>query len=225
MADAKVVIGVDESGRGSLAGPLVVCAVAFLRDDPPPTVTYRALNGDKVLVTKDSKLIKKAEHREMLDQAIRGTAHALSIIERTNTEIDAVLMYHCHAAALKQAISRCIEAVVIRGVYTDPKDFVVLLDGDTPIPPGLPCVVRAIPNGDRDIWQIGAASIVAKVACDKRMLELHDKYPDYNFAQHKGYGTKLHKDLLAKLGPSPAHRMTFMPVQKAKGVTPGFEEY
>lgn len=226
LPDAKVVVGVDESGRGSLAGPLVLCATAFLREDSPPTAVYRtASSSDKVLVVKDSKLIKNPLHREMLDTVIRSTAHAYAVIERSNKEIDARLMYHVYPEALKLVIARCIEKVVERGQYTDPRDFLVLIDGEVEVPKGLPCQVLPIPDGDKLMWQIGAASIIAKVACDARMIELDKQFPKYNFAKHKGYGVPEHKQLLTKHGPCSAHRHTFAPVQKAKGLTPGFEEF
>jgi ribonuclease HII len=221
--DAKVIIGVDDSGTGALAGPLMMCAVAFLRDDSPVTVTYKGARKDKVLVAGDSKGFSNPQHRVMLDQVIRVCAHSLALIERTNQEIDAQLMSRVFPQAVAQAIARCIESVVARGQYTDPKEFLVIIDGEMPIPPGLPCQVKAIPEADKTVWQVGAASIVAKVACDARMMEFDAKYPEWDFRSHKGYGVKLHKELLKKYGPCPVHRRTFRPVYQALGEMEGFE--
>lgn len=224
-SEAKIIIGVDEAGRGALAGPLVVCAVAFRREDSPPTASYVQLNkAEKLLVTGDSKGIKEG-HREVLDPVIRETAHAYALIERSNKEIDARLLYHVFPEALQLAIARCIESVVARGEFTNPRDFVVLVDGETPLPPNLPCPAHAIPDGDKLMWQIGAASILAKVACDAKMMALDKLHPEYRFAKNKGYPTKDHRALLKEHGPSPVHRLTFRPVAEAKGHVPGFEEF
>lgn len=223
MSDAQIVIGVDEAGRGALAGPLVVVATAFLREEPCVTATYRSVRGDVVVTAGDSKSFKSDTQREVLDQAIRQIAMSIAIVEKTSAEIDARLLYTVFPEALMGAVARCIEQLVAKGVYTDPRQFLVMIDGETPIPPGIPCPTRAIVDGDKRVWQIGAASIVAKVARDARMLELHEKYPEYGFDQHKGYPVPNHKKLLKKLGPCPIHRGTFRPVAESRGPIPGFE--
>lgn len=223
MSNAAIIIGVDEAGRGALAGPLVVSATAFLREEERVTVTYKGLRGDVVVSAGDSKSYKNDTQREMLDQAIRQIAVMFTVIEKTSKEIDARLMGSVFPEAIKGAIARCIEQIVAKGVYTNPADFLVMIDGDIPTPRGIPCEVRSIVDGDKRVWQIGAASIVAKVTRDARMIELHEKYPDYDFAQNKGYPVPTHKRLLKKHGPCPVHRGTFKPVAEARGPIPGFE--
>jgi ribonuclease HII len=223
MSEAAIIIGVDEAGRGALAGPLVVSAAAFLREEEQVTATYRGVRGDVVISAGDSKSYKNDTQREVLDQVIRQIAVTYTVIEKTSKEIDARLMGSVFPEAIKGAIARCIEQIVAKGVYTDPRNFLVMIDGDMVIPKGIPCPVRAVVDGDKRVWQIGAASIIAKVARDARMLELHEKYPDYDFAQNKGYPVPTHKKLLKKHGPCEVHRGTFKPVAEARGPIPGFE--
>ncbi len=222
MSEPKVIVGVDEVGRGALAGPLIVAAVAFRREESPVSATYRGVRGDKLVHVGDSKSFSNETHRVVLDQAIRGVALSVAVVERTSAEIDARLMFTVLPETVGLAISRCIEQLVHRGDVGTPGDFLVLVDGEIPLPP-LPCPSRSIIDGDKRSWQIGAASIVAKVARDARMEELHAKFPDWEFDKHKGYPTKQHKALLKKLDITPVHRRTYRPVAEAKGLPPGFE--
>lgn len=221
--ETKIVIGVDESGVGSLAGSLIVCAAAFLKDDPPVAVTYKMKRGTKVSVARDSKTVAKPEEREALDQVIRRCAHAVAVIEFSSAEIDQELISRLLPKAIKLAIARCIEQIVVRGQYTRPEEFLAFIDGETEIPQGLPCQIEAIPDGDKLIWQIGAASIVAKVACDAAIMLVHAQHPQYNFAQNKGYATLEHRTLLKKYGLCSAHRKTFRPVYQTMGLVEGME--
>ncbi len=223
MIEPQVIIGVDESGRGALAGPLVVVAAAFRRGASPVTAEYRGLRGDKRLTAGDSKSFSNPIHREVLDQAIRASALALAVVERSAQEIDERLMSAVHPEATRLAIARVLEQLTTKGNGTSPADFLVMLDGEGQIPEGIPCPVRTVVDGDKHVWQIGAASIVAKVHCDARMLALHTRHPDWGFDQHKGYPTAAHRRLLAEHGPSPVHRITFRPVAEARGLPPGFE--
>ena len=93
----------------------------------------------------------------------------------------------------------------------DPKPEEVLVDGNRC--PVLPCPVRAVVKGDSSVAAISAASILAKVARDREMIEMDRRYPEYGFARHKGYGTRAHRDALARFGPSPIHRLSFAPVR------------
>ena len=223
MTTPSIIIGVDESGRGSLAGPLVVCAVAFLREEQPVTAAYHSLRGDKVVTAGDSKSFSNPVHREVLDQAIRSVALGYTVIERSASEIDARLMFHVFPESLHLAISRLLEQLLAKGFSKNPQDYLVMVDGDVPLPQGLGCPMRAVIDGDKLVWQIGAASIVAKVACDAKMVALHEQYPKYDFAKNKGYPVHAHKKVLKALGPSPVHRKTFRPVAEALGLPPGFE--
>jgi ribonuclease HII len=223
--DAKVIIGVDEVGRGAIAGPLVVVAVAFLRDDPPPTASYRTTAYEKLVIVGDSKSFRHPIQRQALDVAVRGTAQAVILIERSPSEIDAKLISVVHQEAITLAIARCVETVTMAGVYTRPSDFFIVVDGETPISPEVPCPAIAIPGADASVWQVGAASVVAKVARDSKMIALQDTYPEYDFAQHKGYPVPAHKKALKKHGPCAEHRKTCLPVILAGGSAPGFEEF
>ena len=95
----------------------------------------------------------------------------------------------------------------------DPAPDLVLVDGNRC--PDVPCPVRAVVGGDATVAAIGAASILAKVARDREMIEMDRRYPEYGFARHKGYGTRVHRDALLRLGPSPIHRLSFAPVKSA----------
>jgi ribonuclease HII len=219
----RIIIGVDEAGRGALAGPLVVCAAAFQVDTPVVTAMYKSLRGEKVVVAGDSKSFSNPLHREVLDPVIRESAMAVAVIERSAKEIDERLMYVVFPEALRLAIARVIERLVQLGHGDVANDYVVKIDGEIPRPEGIPCVVHSIPDGDKKIWQIGAASIVAKVHRDHRMDELHAAYPEWGFDTHRGYPTPAHKKLIKTLELTPIHRRTFRPVAEAKGLPPGFE--
>jgi ribonuclease HII len=223
MSEPNIIIGIDEAGMGALAGPLVVCAAAFERDASPVTATFRGLRGDVVVTAGDSKSFRNPTHREVLATAIRGSAHALTLIERSNKEIDARLISAIFPEALRLAAARCIEQIVLRGKFTDPRHFLIVIDGDVTVPDGLPCPIRAIPDGDKKIWQIGAASIVAKTVRDSHMTALASRHPEYDFERNKGYPTPDHKRRIKAHGPSSVHRKTFRPVAEADGPKPGFE--
>lgn len=220
----SIIIGVDESGCGALAGPLVVCAAAFKRGDTPPIAPYIDGRGTaKTLAIRDSKKISNPAHREVLDAAVRTSAVGVAVVEASAAEIDQRLLRRAFPDTLRLAVSRLLEQLFARGLPCDPNEYLVCFDGEVPMPRDLRCPMRAIPDGDNRVWQIAAASIVAKVACDASMEKLDRQYPVYRFAAHKGYGTKEHKALLAKHGASDAHRRTFRPVAECQGRHPAFE--
>lgn len=219
----RIVVGVDEAGRGALAGPLVVTAAAFAEETPRIVATWHGLRGDKTLVVGDSKGINNPAHREALKRAVDSGALAVATVTRTSTEIDARLMHVVFPETIRLAISRCLEKLVATGRLRQKDDCVIMVDGDTPLPTDIPCEMHAVPDGDKMVWQIGAASVVAKVTRDTLMDALHEKYPDWEFDKHRGYPTPRHKVLLKKLDLTPAHRRTFRPVAEAKGLPPGFE--
>lgn len=219
----SIVIGVDESGRGALAGPLTVCAAAFRREDVAPTAEYISTRGQHILQVRDSKKVTKPEHREALARSIRKHALAVSLVERSAEEIDAKLMFSVFPDALREAVSKVLIDLYDKGYAQNPADYLACFDGEVPLPRGLRCMSRAIPGGDATVWQIGAASLVAKVACDEVMMRLHEQYPVYNFAKHKGYPTVEHKRALKEHGASNAHRRSYRPVAECQGLPPGFE--
>lgn len=179
------VAGVDEAGRGCLAGPVVAAAVI-----PDPS---RPLPG-----VDDSKKVAP-EARERLAEAIRATALASAVVEVAADVIDRSDILRATRQAMAQAVSRLRptpDAVVT--------DAVVLAGGSAPC---LPVV-----KGDAWSYAVACASILAKVARDRRMLELDRSFPHYGFARHKGYGAPEHREALERFGPSPVHRLTFASV-------------
>lgn len=183
--------GVDEAGRGPLAGPVVAAAVIL---DP-----RRRIRG-----VRDSKLIEP-EEREALAAKIRRTALAWSVAWSDVDEIDAHNILEATHLAMRRALC---------GLCVAPAH--VLIDGDRcPSFQGLPlkCTFEAIVDGDALRACISAASILAKTARDGMMVRLDALYPQYGFAAHKGYSTPRHYEALAKYGPSPVHRRSFEPVR------------
>jgi ribonuclease HII len=186
---AAHVAGVDEVGRGPLAGPVAVAAVILDPADLPRGVD-------------DSKALSAAE-RERLFEIILRKALSVAIAFASVAEIDALNI----RGATLAAMARAVNALSVRPAYA-------LVDG-CDWPPGLCCGGRAIIKCDASCLSIAAASIVAKVARDRMMIRLDALYPDYGFARHVGYGTKIHLDALAKRGPTPFHRMSFAPLRRA----------
>jgi ribonuclease HII len=186
----KVVVnicGVDEAGRGPLAGPVYAAAVVLRVDRP-----IRGL--------KDSKLLSP-EKREVLAQRILERALAQAIAYATVEEIDRINILQASLLAMQRAVAAL-------GMLPDE----AWIDGNRC--PDLPCRARAIVQGDRLHKVISAASILAKTARDAEMRRLHERYPLYCFDQHKGYPTPDHLQLLERHGPCEIHRRSFMPVQR-----------
>lgn len=182
--------GVDEAGRGPLAGPVVVAAVIL---DPA-----RRING-----LRDSKILT-AERRETLSERIRERAIAFSVVAIGVAEIDRVNIFQ----ASMQGMARALAALA-------PAAELALVDGPY-LPKNLCCRGHAIVDGDAFEPAISAASILAKVARDRLMVELDARFPGYGFAQHKGYSTPEHFAALQRLGPCPEHRRSFAPVVQAE---------
>jgi ribonuclease HII len=219
----KYVIGVDESGCGALAGPLIVVAVAFPIDATRVTAMWTGVYADKTLMAGDSKGIKNPAHREALSIAVQATCSVVVVIEKSAAEIDKRLFGTVFPEAIKLAASRCLERLKTLDPTLEPENFLVKIDGDLERP-ALPCQVQCIANGDKTDWRIGAASIVAKATHDKRIDELHKEYPNWGFDKSRGYPTREHKALLIKRGPTLAHRKSFRPVQAAMPRAQGMEE-
>ena len=183
------IAGVDEAGRGPLAGPLVVAAVIL---DPA-----RPIEG-----LGDSKQLSEKRLEALFDQIIER-ALAWRIVYIEPAEIDALNIYRATLEGMRRAVC---------GLPFPPAR--ARIDGNA-IPPGLPCPAEAWVKGDARDPAIGAASILAKVSRDRSLLELDRRYPGYGFAAHKGYPVPVHLEALAKLGPCPAHRLSFRPVRDA----------
>jgi ribonuclease HII len=181
--------GIDEAGRGPLAGPVYAAAVIL-----DPARPIRGLRDSKVL---------SAGRREDLAVEIRAHAIAWAVAVADVAEIDTLNILQATLLAMRRAV----EALKVL-----PGEAVV--DGNQC--PRLPCPVHAIVRGDRIVASISAASILAKTARDALLLELHDRYPLYGFAHNKGYGTPEHLAALARHGPCPAHRRSFAPVAQMR---------
>ena len=206
------IAGIDEVGRGPLAGPVVAAAVILPRGYTNPEI-------------KDSKLLT-AKQRERLAVVIQENAIRCAVGVAEVEEIDRLNILQASLLAMVKALA----ALKL-------KIDCVLIDGSQTIPLGLfrtgkfiagrSLYQKTIIKGDQLCLSIAAASIVAKVARDRMMTELDQRYPDYGFAAHKGYSCLAHFDALRRLGPSPAHRRSFRPVRElcddAKSIGPLFE--
>lgn len=189
--NARLIAGVDEVGRGPLVGAVVTAAVI--------------LNPDKPIVgLADSKKLSE-KRRLILSEEIKRNALSWSLGRAEPHEIDELNILHATMLAMERAV---------KGLTIQP-DF-VLVDGNRL--PKLPMPAQAVVKGDSLVAEISAASILAKVARDQEMAELDKIYPEYHFAQHKGYPTKLHLEKLAQWGATPYHRKSFAPVAKALGI-------
>jgi ribonuclease HII len=181
------VIGVDEVGRGPLAGPVVTCAVLW-----PSDLHWSLLADSKTL---------SAKKRSALLAGIRERAGGISYGRAEVDEIDQLNILHATMLAMERAVAGLGET-----------DAEVLIDGNR-VPSGLIGRGRAIVGGDGLIAAISAASILAKVARDEEMAAWADTYPGYGFEQHAGYPTRAHLDALDRLGVTPIHRRSFAPVR------------
>jgi ribonuclease HII len=183
----RLVCGVDEAGRGPIAGPVFAAAVLL---DP-----LRPIQG-----LRDSKLLSAAR-RETLTRAIQGAALAWAVASASVEEIDRLNILQASLLAMRRAVERLPIA---------PHE--AWIDGNRC--PALACATRPVVGGDRSVPQISAASILAKTARDAEMLRLHVRYPCYRLDRHKGYPTPEHLALLARHGASAVHRRTFAPVRE-----------
>ena len=184
-----LVCGVDEAGRGPLAGPVHAAAVIL---DPG-----RRVNG-----LADSKILD-AERRELLAGRIKERAIAWAVASATVEEIDRLNIFHASMLAMRRAVEN---------LAVQPHE--AWIDGNSR-PQGLTCAARAIVDGDAKEKCIAAASILAKTARDAEMTALHERYPQYGFDSHKGYATPEHLAALKRLGPCEIHRRSFEPVWTA----------
>lgn len=183
-SDSIVLCGVDEAGRGPLAGDVYAAAVVFE-------------SGTVIEGINDSKKLSEKK-RELLYDEIIAKVKAYCIATASVEEIDELNILNATYLAMKRAVE---------GLGLTPD--LALIDGNR-LPPELPCKAETIVKGDGTSASIAAASILAKVARDRYMKELAEKYPQYQFEKHKGYGTKLHTELILANGPSEVHRKTFL---------------
>ena len=183
--------GIDEAGRGPLAGP-VVASVVVLE------------SGQRIAGVRDSKQLS-ASRRQVLADVIRREAAAWSVAAADVDEIDALNILQATFLAMRRAVEQL--AVVPAQLR---------IDGNrAPELPGYAGRTTTLVGGDRICPAISAASILAKVARDDQMLALDREYPEYGFARHKGYPTAQHREALQRFGPCPAHRRSYAPVRRA----------
>lgn len=179
------VCGVDEAGRGPLAGPVVAAAVIFLSHD----AAHHHIH--------DSKKLSAKKRNHLYDHIIQNSISAIGIA--SVEEIDQLNILNATMLAMKRAVE---------GLKTPPQ--LVLIDGNQS--PLLSCKSQTIIKGDQQSTSIAAASILAKVTRDRIMAALDAQYPLYGFAKHQGYGTKAHLQALTQHAPCPAHRKSFSPI-------------
>ncbi|HRD55061.1 MAG TPA: ribonuclease HII [Parachlamydiaceae bacterium] len=183
----RVIAGVDEAGRGPLAGPVVACACII-----PEGLFFPGINDSKQL---------SAKKREDLFLELTSNAKVLyGIGEISHFEIDSINIYQATIAAMHRAIANLKS-----------KPDYLLVDGMMLSYKGIPA--EKIIKGDAKSQSIAAASIIAKETRDKKMQEFHEMWPQYGFDSHKGYGTKKHRDAIEKYGPCPIHRLSFEPLK------------
>ena len=181
--------GVDEVGRGPLAGPVVTAAVILSPHDP--------MLGKY----KDSKRVSEKKRVKMYNH-LRQYAVSYAVAQATLEDIEEYNILHATMFAMKKAVFN---------LRLQPSSVVV--DGNR-VPEGMPMPTRAVIGGDDSVQEVSAASIVAKVVRDRLMRAYDYKFPAYQFAKHKGYGTKVHMDALQQHGICPIHRRTFAPIAK-----------
>ena len=181
--DYTIICGVDEAGRGPLAGDVYAAAVILDND-----IYIEGLNDSKKLSEKK---------RELLYDEIISKAKAYCVATASVAEIEELNILQATFMAMRRAVEGL-------GITPD----MALIDGNRE--PGLNCPMQTVVKGDGLSASIAAASILAKVSRDRYMAEIAEKYPQYCFEKHKGYGTKLHNEMILKYGPSPVHRMSFL---------------
>ncbi|MDQ6988863.1 MAG: ribonuclease HII [Mariprofundaceae bacterium] len=184
-----MIAGVDEVGRGPLAGPVVTAAV-ILADDDPMLGQYR-----------DSKRLSEKKRLRFYHH-LRRHAVSYAVAQATLAEIDDLNILFATMHAMKKAV-----------LALDIQPSSVLVDGNR-VPDAMPIPTTAVIGGDDSVQVIAAASIMAKVVRDRLMRAYAVQYPAYHFAQHKGYGTKLHMAALKEHGVCPIHRRSFAPIKK-----------
>jgi ribonuclease HII len=180
--------GVDEAGRGPLAGAVYAAAVIL---DP----------SKEIIGLADSKTLSEKKRLRLEEQIVRD-ALGYAVAWATVAEIDQINILQASLLAMKRAVealSAMPDEAIVDGLHV----------------PQIRIPAKAMVDGDRHIVEISAASILAKNARDREMVKLSEKYPEYGFAQHKGYGTKAHMLALQQHGPCPIHRMSFTPVRLA----------
>ena len=195
------VAGIDEAGRGALAGPVAAAALIL---PPQPSIV------DKLDGLKDSKQLTASQRAEWAE-CLSSIALAWGIGFASHTEIDQQGIVPATRLAVQRAVAN--SKIVPEHLLLD---YLFLPDDETP--------QTNLIKGDERSLSIAGASILAKTARDKLLIELESEYPGYRFAQHKGYGTSQHLEALDRLGPSPIHRFTFAPIKESSQTLRSFQQ-
>lgn len=193
------IAGVDEAGRGPLAGPVVAAAFVFSR------IAAEAAYGGVMARLNDSKQLTEAQRESYFKLLTAAAGVDFGIGIGSVEEIDRLNILRATHLAMRRAVEALPAA-----------PDAILVDG-RPVP-GFPVISTAIVKGDSLSFSIAAASVIAKVTRDRIMAELDVRYPEYGFSRHKGYGTALHMQALLEFGPSPVHRQSFRPVREAAAI-------
>lgn len=210
-----VILGVDEAGRGPLAGPVVAAVARYRRNDFDLSKDAR----EAFRYIRDSKKLSE-KSREYAHGIVREYFEVgIGIVDAAT--IDRVNILQATFLAMREAVFRITQdrqQITSREQGMKDKNgdqILILVDGNRVIP-DMPYKQEAVVKGDSLSYSIAAASIVAKVARDRIMCELDMKYPQYGFARHKGYGTAAHLSVIHSVGPTPEHRRSFAPVRQAR---------
>ena len=217
----EIIIGIDEAGRGPLAGPVVACAAALknLPHPPTPSPAGRGRGEGQFDLVRDSKTLSEKQREKLYDFILDNFHVGIGICDHET--VDRINILEASFLAMKKAVGDLTKKIknfphpptpAPSGRGWGEGRCIILVDGNKKIP-NLSQEQKAIVNGDKYVKSISAASIIAKVTRDRIMLEMHEKYPEYQFDRHKGYGTKLHMDSLQKYGPCEIHRKSFRPLR------------
>ena len=197
----KKIIAVDEVGMGSLAGPVVVCAISFNKK-------FFKKRHKKLYWLRDSKLLSPRKRNKFVIELLKERYLKYRIGYCYPKTIDRINIYQAARLAMRRAIRRLHNANMRMYANDTNKKTIILVDGKYEIK-GLQLKQMPIVKGDRKIFSIACASLIAKVFRDKMMVRYAKKFPNYGFEKHKGYGTKFHRVMLVRHGRSPIHRNSF----------------
>lgn len=205
----KVIVGLDEVGRGSLGGPVTAAAVTVQQ--------FSIFNPQFLKELKDSKKLSPRKRKEIFEMLKNSPKVKWGTGRASEKVIDKINIFQATKLAMKRAVNNLISRSKKnpKGCLAGQRKLkinLLLIDGNFGIP--LSVIQKSIIKGDEKVFLIKLASIIAKVTRDKAMLRYHKKYPKYRFDKHKGYGTKLHFKMLKKYGPCKIHRKSFNPMKK-----------
>jgi ribonuclease HII len=196
-----MVAGIDEAGRGPLAGPVVAAAAVIDR-----TAAKRRL----LKLINDSKQLELEDREAAYEAMVASGLVKYAVAEATVEEIDRFNILQATFLAMRRALEALSQ-------QPDVRPDVVLIDGNQ-VPPRLGCKAETIVGGDARSYSIAAASIFAKVTRDRYMAKLAETYPGYGWETNRGYGSEEHRDAITRLGPTPHHRMSFSPFNRLPGL-------